>query len=548
MIYDFIIVGGGSAGCVLANRLSENLKYQVLLLEAGPPDRYPWIHIPIGYGKTMFHPVLNWGFESEPEPNLNGRRMYTPRGRTLGGSSAINGLIQIRGQAEDFDTWEELGAEGWNAKETLHYFIKSERNSRGASAYHGGDGPLHVSDVANRGELADAFIAGAAELGIPRTDDFNGASQEGAGYLQLTTCNGFRCSTAVAYLRPARGRPNLHIVTRAHVTRVLFRGRRAVGVEYRQEGRGTVQADASREVILSAGALQSPQLLQLSGIGPAGLLSDMGIKVVHNLPGVGENLQDHLALRFLFKCTKPITTNDDLRTPLRQLWTGLRYAMFRKGPMAIGVMTASLITKVMPDVATPDTQLFLSMVSADERGKKPHTFPGFTIACYPLRPSSRGHVRIKSPDPMAPPAMLFNYLSTNYDRAITVAGARLTRRLAASRSFAPYILEEYRPGPAVDSDAAILETVRDTGTTGYHPVGTCRMGHGALCVVDPRLRVHGVDGLRVVDASVMPTLVSGNTNAATVMIAEKAADMIRDDAAAAPPRTNTARSAIAMTH
>jgi len=548
MIYDFIIVGGGSAGCVLANRLSEDPKYQVLLLEAGPPDRYPWIHIPIGYGKTMFHPVLNWGFESEPEPNLNHRRMYTPRGRTLGGSSAINGLIQIRGQAEDFDTWEELGAAGWNASEALRYFIKSEHNARGASSYHGGDGPLYVSDIAARNELADAFIAGAADLGIPRTDDFNGASQEGAGYLQLTTRNGFRCSAAVAYLRPVRGRTNLHIITGAHVLRVLFSGRRACGVEYRQEGGAVLRADASREVVLSAGALQSPQLLQLSGIGPAALLSGMGIDVLHDLPGVGENLQDHLALRFLFKCTRPITTNDDLKTPLRKLWTGLRYLMFRQGPMAVGVMSASVITRVMPDAATPDMQLFLSLVSADGRGRQPHKFPGFTIAYYPLRPSSRGHVRIRSPDPMAPPTMLFNYLSSNYDRAITVAGARLTRKLAASKSFAPYVLEEYQPGPAVETDEDILAAVRDAGTTGYHPVGTCRMGRDERCVVDPRLRVHGIAGLRVVDASVMPTLVSGNTNAPTIMIAEKAADMIREDAAAmAAARGNAARAAATPT-
>jgi choline dehydrogenase len=532
MSVDYVIVGGGSAGCVLANRLSEDAGRTVLLLEAGPADRNPWIHIPIGYGKTMFHPVLNWGFQSEPEPNLNGRRIYTPRGRTLGGSSAINGLIQIRGQAEDFDGWEERGADGWNAKEALRYFIKSERNSRGASAHHGGDGPLHVSDIGDRHELAKAFIAGAGELGIPPTDDFNGATQEGAGYLQLTTRNGLRCSAAVAYLKPARDRPNLRVITGAHVLRVVFEGRRAVGVEYRDQQGAVATAKAAREVILSAGALQSPQLLQLSGIGPAGLLSALGVPVLHELPGVGENLQDHLLLRFLYKCSKPITTNDDLRSPLKKLQTALRYAMFRTGPMAVGVMVAGVITRVMPDAASPDMQLFLSTVSAEDRGKAPHAFSGFTVTYYPLRPSSRGSVRIKSPDPMAPPAMTFNYLSTNYDRAIMIAGARLTRRLAATRSFAPYIHEEYRPGPDRESDADILAAVREAGTTGFHPVGTCRMGRDAQSVVDPRLRVHGVAGLRVVDASVMPTLVSGNTNAGTIMIAEKAADMIRADAAA----------------
>jgi len=540
MSYDYVIVGAGSAGCVLANRLSEDATSRVLLLEAGPADTYPWIHIPIGYGKTMFHPVLNWGFQSEPEPQLNGRTMYTPRGRTLGGSSAINGLIQIRGQAEDFDHWEELGAEGWNAQETLRYFIKSERNTRGAGAYHGGGGPLHVSDIGQKHELAEAFIAAAGELGIPRTDDFNGASQEGAGYLQLTTRNGFRCSAAVAYLRPARHRPNLRVITGAHVLRIVFEGRRAVGVEYRKDGQA-VLVRAQREVVLSAGAVQSPQLLQLSGIGPAALLSAMGIPVLNDLPGVGEGLQDHLALRFIFKCAKPITTNDALRSALAKMQTGLRYALFRTGPMAIGVMIASLITRVMPGATSPDMQLFLSTVSADDRGMKPHQFSGFTVAYYPLRPSSRGSIHIKSPDPMTPPAIAYNYLSTNYDRAITVAGARLVRRLAAAHPLARYIVEEYRPGFAAESDADILAAVREAGTTGYHPVGTCRMGRDEGSVVDPRLRVRGVSGLRVVDASVMPTLVSGNTNAGTIMIAEKAADMIREDALGAArldaPRT-----------
>ena len=531
MNFDYVIVGAGSAGCVLANRLSEDGNSTVLLLEAGPPDTYPWIHIPIGYGKTMFHPVLNWGFQSEPEPHLNGRRIYTPRGRTLGGSSAINGMIHIRGQAEDFDAWEALGAEGWNSRETLRYFIKSERNSRGANAYHGADGPLAVSDIGERHELADAFIAAAGDLGIARTDDFNGASPEGAGYLQLTTHKGRRCSAAVAYLKPARGRPNLSIVTNAHVGRILFEGRRAVGVEYTKDGK-TISVRSSAEVLLCAGSLQSPQILQLAGIGPAALLSSVGIPLLHDLPGVGENLQDHLILRFMYKCSKPITTNDALRNPVSRAMTGLRYALFRRGPMAVGVMVGLISTRAMADAATADTHFFLSTVSADDRGKEPHAFSGFTIAYYPIRPTSRGMVRIKSRDPLAPPAMLFNYLSTDYDRAIMVAGARLTRKLAQTRSLGPYIVEEFRPGAALQSEQDILAAVREAGTTGFHPVGTCRIGQDRLAVVDPRLRVHGIGGLRVVDASVMPTLVSGNTNAATIMIAEKAADMIRADRAA----------------
>ena len=528
MTYDFIVVGAGSAGCVLANRLTEDGQSTVLLIEAGPPDTNPWIHIPIGYGKTMFHPVLNWRFESEPEPNLGGRRIYTPRGRTLGGSSAINGLIQIRGQHEDFDAWQEQGADGWNAAECLRYFIKSERNSRGANAYHGDAGPQFVSDIGQKKELADAFISAATELGVPLTDDFNGPSQDGTGYVQLTTRNGVRCSAATAYLKPARKRPNLRILTGAHVRRVVLEGRRAVGVEYSKDGETTV-ATANCEVLLAAGALQSPQLLQLSGIGPGGLLSGMGITVVMDLPEVGENLQDHFLLRFLYKCTKPITANEDLRNPLAQLQTGLKYVLFRKGPMAVGVMMAAIAARLMPDAKTPDTHLFLSMVSADDRGKKPHPFPGFTIAYYPLRPSSRGQVRIDRPDPMAPPTMLFNYLSTNYDRSIMVAGARFTRRLAQTAALSPYILEEYRPGPAIETDADIIETIQQSGTTGFHPAGTCRMGRDARAVVDPRLKVQGIGNLRVCDASVMPTLVSGNTNAPTIMIAEKAADMIRTD-------------------
>jgi len=528
MNYDYVIVGGGSAGCVLANRLSADGRSNVLLLEAGPPDTYPWIHIPIGYGKTMRHPVLNWGFNTEPNEHLNGRQVYWPRGRTLGGSSAINGMIQIRGQAEDFDQWQSMGADGWNAREAMRYFIKSETNSRGANAYHGDSGPLSVSDVRETGELVDAFIQGCGDLGIPRTDDFNGATQEGAGYLQLTTRKGWRCSTAVGYLRPARNRANLRVVTGAHATGVVMEGKRAVGVSYRGDS-GEVIVRASREVLLCAGALQSPQLLQLSGIGPASLLQKFGIQVVHELPGVGENLQDHLAFGLLYKCTKPITTNDDLRTLFGKMRIGLKFALQRRGPLAIGVMTGAMITRAQKDAARPDINFFLSTVSSEERGAAPHTFSGFTLAYYPFRPTSRGHVRIKSADPFAAPAMQANYLSTEYDRDMMIAGARMARAIAATPSFSPYILEEYKPGPSVQSDTAILDAVRNTGSSGYHPVGTCRIGRDANAVVDPRLRVHGVGGLRVVDASVMPTLVSGNTNAAAIMIGEKGADMIIED-------------------
>jgi choline dehydrogenase len=526
-VFDYVIVGAGSAGCVLANRLTEHGR-TVLLLEAGPADTYPWIHVPIGYARTMTHPVLNWGFETEPQANMHNRRVYWPRGRTLGGSSAVNGLIQIRGQAEDFDGWEAGGATGWNARETMRYFIKSESNSRGANPWHGGSGPLSVSDIAEKNELVDAFIRAAGDLGVPPNDDFNGPSQEGAGYLQLTTRNGRRSSAAVAYLRPVRGRSNLTVETGAHATKVLFEGKRACGVRYLAGGQSRTVRGA-REVLLCAGALQSPQLLQLSGVGPAKLLGEHGVSVVHELPGVGENLQDHLALRVVYKCTKPITTNDDLRNVWRKALTGMKYVFLRRGPMAIGVMTGGMITRALPDAATPDMQFFISTVSAEARGAVPHPFPGFTFVYYPMRPTSRGFVRITSADPLAAPAMQPNYLSTEYDRRMMVAGARMARALAATRSLAPYVLEELQPGESVQTDEQILDSVREHGSSGYHPVGTCRMGTDAGAVVDPRLRVRGIEGLRVIDASVMPTLVSGNTNAAAIMIAEKGADLVLED-------------------
>ena len=529
--WDYIVVGAGSAGCVLANRLTEDGRHRVLLLEAGPKDTYPWIHIPIGYGKTMFHPVLNWGFQADPDPNLHGRRVYHPRGRTLGGSSAINGMIQIRGQPEDFDSWAAQGAQGWSWKDTLPYFIKSETNSRGANAFHGDQGPLSVSDIDQKHVLVDALIDACGELGVPRTEDFNGASQEGVGYLQLTTRKGWRCSTAVGYLRPAKNRTNFTVQTDAHVNRVLFEGAKAVGVEY-QLGGQTITARAGRETILSAGALQSPQLLQLSGIGAGSLLQGLGIPVVQDLPGVGQNLQDHLIQRMMYRASQPVTTNDDLRNVMKKAITGLRYVLFRTGPLAVGVMMGGAITRVLPEETRPDYQLFLSTVSAEERGATPHPWSGFTLNYYAMRPTSRGAVKITSKDPKAHPSMQFNYLSTDYDRRFMIEGMKFTRRIMAAEAFAPYVESEYKPGPGVRTDDEVLDYVRRSGTTGFHPCGTCRMGEDDRAVVDSRLRVRGVQGLRVVDASVMPTITSGNTNAATIMIGEKAADLIREDARA----------------
>ena len=525
MTFDYVVVGGGTAGCVLANRLTANGRHRVLLLEAGPRDRSIWIHLPIGYGKTMFHPVYNWRFETEPEPQMEGRRMYWPRGRGLGGSSSINGLIYIRGQPADYDGWLAQGNAGWGWDDVRPFFVRMERNTRGASELHGASGPQWCSDIGRPHELMEAIIRGAAELGVPRNDDFNGARQEGVGYYQLFTRNGLRCSTAVGYLRPARKRPNLEVRTGALVTRVLFEGTRAAGVEYRH-GNALRQAHAAREVILCAGAVQTPQLLQLSGVGPAALLREHGIPIVAELPGVGENLQDHLQLRLLYRVSKPITTNDDLRSLAGRARIALEWLLRRSGPLAVGINQGGLFTRLMPGERTPDIQFHFGTLSADVSGGAPHPWPGCTFSVCQLRPASRGSIRIASPDPAAAPSIRANYLASETDRRYAVASLRYARRLAATAALAPYLVEEIRPGPEVESDAALLDSARRFGQTIFHPVGTCRMGTDAMAVVDPRLRVRGVPGLRVADASIMPAIVSGNTNAAVIMIAEKAADMI----------------------
>jgi choline dehydrogenase len=525
---DYIIVGAGSAGCVLANRLTESGRHKVLLLEAGPEDRYLWIHIPIGYGKTMFHPRYNWGFYTDPDPFMKGRRIYWPRGRGLGGSSSINGLIYVRGQPEDNDGWRDLGNAGWGWDDVLPYFIRSEHNSRGAFPGHGGDGPQWCSDIGVKHELMEAIIAGAGELGVPRTDDFNAGLQEGVGYYQLFTKQGWRCSSAVGYLKPARGRSNLEVRTGAHATRVLFEGTRAVGVEYRKNGH-VYKVRAAREVVLSAGAIQSPQLLQLSGVGPADVLRFHHIPVVADRREVGENLQDHLQFRLIYRVTRPITTNDELRTLGGRIRIGLQWLLHRKGPLAVGINQGGLFTRVMPGATRPDIQFHFATLSADVAGGHPHPWSGCTFSVCQLRPESRGSLRIASSDPMVAPWMQARYLSTELDQRCAIASLRFARRLAATPALAPYIASEHRPGPAVDSDEALLDFAREYGQTIFHPSGTCRMGADASSVVDPQLRVRGVQSLRVVDCSIMPTLVSGNTHAPVVMIAEKAADLISGD-------------------
>jgi choline dehydrogenase len=524
--WDYVVVGAGTAGCVLANRLTEDGKHRVLLLEAGPRDTNLWIHVPLGYGKLFARTDVNWAYESEPEPSLNGRRIFTPRGKVLGGSSSINGLVYIRGQREDFDGW---GIPGWRFDDLLPYFKKSEDQGRGADAWHGTGGPVAVNDLPDRHELCDAFIASAGALGVPRNDDFNGARQEGAGYYQATTRNGRRSSAATGYLRPALKRSNLRVEVEALATKVLFNGTHAVGVEYLQRGAGH-QARAAREVILAGGAFNSPQLLQLSGVGPRALLERHGIRPVHDAPGVGEDLQDHFYVRTFWRCTKPITLNDDMASWRRQLAIGLKYIVQRRGPLAVSAGYAAAFVRTRPELARPDAQIYFINFSTAKRGGVLHPFSGFTVSLSQLQAESRGWVRIRSADPKAPPAIRYNYLSAESERRMMVDGLKFVRRLANTPPLASYVAGEFQPGARVRSDADWLAYCRESGDTVFHPTSTCRMGEDAHAVVDARLRVRGLQALRVIDASVMPAVISGNTNAAVFALAEKGADLVRADA------------------
>ncbi len=529
--YDYIIVGAGSAGCVLANRLTESGRHRVLLLEAGGADRSPWIHIPLGYGRHFTDPKVNWLYTNEPDPATGNRRIPQPRGKVLGGSSSINGLIYIRGQREDYDQWRQLGNEGWSFDDVLPYFRKSEDQQRGADDYHGAGGPMAVSDPSGPHALSDAFIAAAEGCGYPRTDDFNGPNHEGFGYLQLTSRHGRRASTATAFLRPARRRKNLTVVTNAHATRVTFEGRRAVGVDYLRNGRPHT-ARANGEILLSGGAINSPQLMLLSGLGPAAQLREHGIDVVADMPEVGENLQDHYNGRLMYRCRAPVTLNDTLNNKARGALELARYVFRRKGFLTMGASYAAGFLRTDPAVVSPDIQAGLALFSTDKVGDGLHPFSGFSIIVRLLRPESRGTVTLKSTDPRAAPAIQPNFLHQPRDGEVLVAGFQALRRIAATPPLANFIENEYAPGPEVVSDADFLEFLRQKGGTSFHPVGTCRMGSEDAAVVDSRLRVHGIASLRVVDASIMPTIVSGNTNAPTIMIAEKAADMILEDAPA----------------
>jgi choline dehydrogenase len=530
---DFVVVGAGSAGSALAARLSENGRHSVALLEAGPSDRNFWIHLPIGYGKTMWDPKVNWRFYTEPDPYMDNRRLYWPRGRVLGGSSSINGLIAIRGQAEDYDGWRALGNPGWGFGDLLPYFIKLETNHglENDHQLHGTSGPLHVTSITGRHELIEAVIGAANALGVPRTEDFNGRRQEGVGYYQLTTHRGWRVSAANAYLKPAKRRPNLHILTEAQATRILFTGRRASGVEYGQGGVSkTIRA--RRGVVLSAGAVQSPQLLMLSGVGPAEHLRAHGIDVLADSPGVGGNLQDHLQLRLIYRANRAITTNDQLRSLAGRVRMALDWLLFTQGPLAIGINQAGLFTRVLPESRTPDIQFHIATLSADMAGGKVHDFPGFTLSVCQLRPESTGTITLASGDPLAAPLIKANYLSSDTDRRCAVAAITFARRLARTRPLADYVAQEELPGPAAESDADLLGFARAHGATIFHPVGTCKMGPDSdpAAVVDARLKLRGVERLWVADCSIMPKLVSGNTNLPAIMIGEKAADLIQEDA------------------
>jgi choline dehydrogenase len=527
--YDFIVVGAGAAGCVLANRLTASGRHSVLLLEAGGEDSNPWIHIPLGYGKHFTNPAVNWLYSTEPQPGSANRRIPQPRGKVLGGSTSINGLLYIRGQHEDYDRWRDLGNAGWSYADVLPYFRKAEDQQRGPDEYHGTGGPLSVSDPTESHPLADAFLAAGEECGYPRNPDFNGATQEGFGYNQWTIRRGFRSSAATGYLRPARKRANLQIVTRAHATRILFEGRRASGVEYQRDG-ALASAKARVEVLVAGGSFNSPQLLQLSGVGPADLLKRHGIGVVHDLPGVGANLQDHCTGRMVYECTRPVTLNDVLGNWPKSVLAALRFAFLRKGFLAQGQSYATGFIRADPAAATPDIQTSVTVYSFDRPGDPLHKFPGFTLTARLLRPESRGSVTIRSNDPVAPPVIAPNYLTSEKDCAVLLAGVKANRRLAESAAMRPWVAREHDPGPACTSDTDLMEFLRTRGGIAYHPVGTCKMGADANAVVDERLRVRGLQGLRVIDASIMPTLVSGNTYAPTVMIGEKGADMVLEDA------------------